>query len=72
MFDIENDRLFWYYTGSSSHGGATNSALAEFRSLTLVHHASMGVYRSVGDGVGDVSRRYFYKHVSITQPDKQM
>ena len=28
MFDIENDRPFWYYTGSSSHGGATSSALA--------------------------------------------
>ena len=30
MFDIKNDRLFWYYTGSSSHGGATGSALANF------------------------------------------
>ena len=45
MFDIENDRLFWYYTSSSPHGGATSSALAKFRSLTLVHHASMGVDR---------------------------
>ena len=28
MFDIENDRLFWHYTSSSSHGGTTSSALA--------------------------------------------
>ena len=45
MFDIENDRLSWYYTGISSHGGATRQRVSEFRSRALVHNASMGVDR---------------------------
>ena len=70
MFDIENDGLFWDYTSSSSHGGATSSALAN---LDHWHGFIMHPWvKSVGDGVGGVSRRYFYKHVSITQPDKRM
>ena len=45
----------WYYTSSSSHGGATSSALA---------HLDRWGLRG-----GRASRSYLYKHVSITKGD---